>query len=35
VTLNVPIHDRDLKPGTLAAILKAAGMTVDDLRDLL
>jgi predicted RNA binding protein YcfA (HicA-like mRNA interferase family) len=35
VTLNVPIHGRDLKLGTLAAILKAAGMTVDELRELL
>lgn len=36
VTLNVPMHEgHDVKPGTLAAILKAAGMTADELRNLL
>jgi predicted RNA binding protein YcfA (HicA-like mRNA interferase family) len=36
VTLNIPAHEgRDIKTGTLAAILKAAGMTADQLRDLL
>jgi predicted RNA binding protein YcfA (HicA-like mRNA interferase family) len=36
VTLNVPSHEgRDIKAGTLAAILKAAGMTADQLRELL
>lgn len=36
VTLNVPMHvSRDVKPGTLVAILKAAGITVDELRGLL
>lgn len=31
----VPMHVRDLKPGTLKAILDAAGLTVDQLRKLL
>ena len=36
VTLNIPAHEgRDIKAGTLAAILQAAGLTVDELRDLL
>jgi len=36
VALNIPAHEgRDVKTGTLAAILKAAGMTADELRGLL
>jgi hypothetical protein len=31
----VPIHDRDLKTGTLAAVLKVAGISPDELRELL
>jgi predicted RNA binding protein YcfA (HicA-like mRNA interferase family) len=31
----VPMHSGDLKPGTLKAILEAAGLSVDDLSDLL
>ena len=31
----VPLHSGDLKPGTLRAILEAAGLGVDELRDLL
>jgi len=27
----VPYHKKDLKPGTLRAILKQAGLSVDDL----
>lgn len=30
----VPLHD-EIRPGTLASILRQAGMTVDQLRDLL
>jgi predicted RNA binding protein YcfA (HicA-like mRNA interferase family) len=33
-TVEVPMHDRDLKTGTLAAILKEAGITADELREL-
>ncbi|MDQ2909137.1 MAG: type II toxin-antitoxin system HicA family toxin [Candidatus Eremiobacteraeota bacterium] len=34
--MNVPMHEgRDVKSGTLAAILKLAGMTADELRNLL
>jgi predicted RNA binding protein YcfA (HicA-like mRNA interferase family) len=33
---NVPVHaTRDLPPGTLAAILKSAGTSADELRGLL
>jgi predicted RNA binding protein YcfA (HicA-like mRNA interferase family) len=32
--IEVPMHDRDLKPGTLEAILKEASITADELRDL-
>jgi predicted RNA binding protein YcfA (HicA-like mRNA interferase family) len=31
----VPMHGGDLKPGTLKTILDAAGLTRDQLRDLL
>jgi predicted RNA binding protein YcfA (HicA-like mRNA interferase family) len=31
----VPMHGGDLKPGTLKTILDAAGLTSDQLRDLL
>lgn len=31
----VPLHNRDLKPGTLVAILRSTGLTRDQLRDLL
>ena len=33
--ISVPVHTRDLKPGTLRAILRQAGLTPDDLRSLL
>jgi predicted RNA binding protein YcfA (HicA-like mRNA interferase family) len=32
--VTVPMHDRDEKTGTLASILKAAGLTADELREL-
>jgi hypothetical protein len=32
---SVPVHNRDLKRGTLRAILREAGLTADELRDLL
>ena len=31
----VPVHSRDLRPGTLRSILDAAGISRDDLRGLL
>ena len=31
----VPVHGRDLRPGTLRSILDAAGISRDDLRRLL
>ena len=33
--ITVPVHSRDLKRGTLRAILRQAGLTPDDLRSLL
>jgi predicted RNA binding protein YcfA (HicA-like mRNA interferase family) len=33
--LPVPVHGRELKTGTLAAILRIAGVSRDELRDLL
>jgi predicted RNA binding protein YcfA (HicA-like mRNA interferase family) len=33
--ITVPVHTRDLKRGTLRAILRQAGLTPDDLRSLL
>ena len=34
--VTVPVHgNRDLKPGTLRSILRQAGLSVDELRDLL
>jgi predicted RNA binding protein YcfA (HicA-like mRNA interferase family) len=33
--LTVPYHNRDLKQGTLRAILRQAGLTFEDLRRLL
>ena len=35
VLITVPYHNRDLKRGTLRAILRQAGLAPDDLRDLL
>ena len=35
ILITVPVHTRDLKRGTLRAILRQAGLTPDDLRDLL
>ncbi len=32
---SVPMHARDLKRGTAKAILKQAGLTEDEIRDLL
>ena len=35
-TVTVPVHaGRDLKPGTLRAIIRQAGFTVEEFRDLL
>jgi predicted RNA binding protein YcfA (HicA-like mRNA interferase family) len=35
-TVTVPVHgNRDLKPGTLRAIIRQAGFTVDEFRELL
>jgi predicted RNA binding protein YcfA (HicA-like mRNA interferase family) len=35
-TVTVPVHQgRDLKPGTLRAIIRQAGFTVDEFRKLL
>ena len=35
-TVTVPVHgNRDLKPGTLRSIIRQAGFTVDEFRDLL
>lgn len=31
----VPYHNRDLKPGTLAGILRSTGVSRDELRELL
>lgn len=31
----VPLHNRDLKPGTLAAILRTVGISREELRKLL
>jgi predicted RNA binding protein YcfA (HicA-like mRNA interferase family) len=33
--ITVPYHNRDLKRGTLRAILRQAGITPEELRDLL
>lgn len=33
--VTVPLHRRDIPRGTLAAILKDAGLTLDEFRDLL
>ncbi len=33
--VTVPMHRGDLKPGTIAGILKPAGLTADELRELL
>ncbi len=33
--LTVPVHNRELKAGTLAAILRSAGITREELRQLL
>jgi predicted RNA binding protein YcfA (HicA-like mRNA interferase family) len=35
VLVVVPVHNRDLKRGTLRAILRDSGITAEDLRDLL
>jgi predicted RNA binding protein YcfA (HicA-like mRNA interferase family) len=35
-TVTVPVHSgRDLKPGTLRAIIRQAGLSVEEFRDLL
>jgi predicted RNA binding protein YcfA (HicA-like mRNA interferase family) len=35
-TVTVPVHaGRDLKPGTLRAIIRQAGLTVEEFRELL
>jgi predicted RNA binding protein YcfA (HicA-like mRNA interferase family) len=33
--VSVPYHNKDLKTGTLAAIIKQSGMTVDEFKALL
>lgn len=33
--VSVPYHNKDLKTGTLAAIIKQTGMSVDEFRKLL
>jgi hypothetical protein len=33
--VTIPYHNRDLKRGTLRAILRQAGITPEELRDLL
>lgn len=33
--VSVPFHNKDLKPGTLAAIIAQAGLTVEEFVDLL
>lgn len=33
--LPVPVHNRELKPGTLLAILRTAGISRDEFRELL
>ena len=33
--VTVPYHNKDLKPGTLASIIKQAGMRVEEFLDLL
>ena len=33
--VTVPYHNKDLKPGTLASIIKQAGLTVEEFIDLL
>ena len=35
ILVTVPYHSRDLKRGTLSAILRQAGLTPDELRGLL
>ena len=35
ILVTVPSHNRDLKRGTLAAILRQAGLSADQLRELL
>ncbi|MHB1486962.1 MAG: type II toxin-antitoxin system HicA family toxin [Acidimicrobiales bacterium] len=34
-SVPIPLHNRDLKAGTLAAILRSTGLTRDQLRELL
>ncbi|MDT4952314.1 MAG: hypothetical protein QOJ02_452 [Acidobacteriota bacterium] len=33
--VTIPYHNKDLKPGTLASIIKQAGLTVEEFLDLL
>jgi predicted RNA binding protein YcfA (HicA-like mRNA interferase family) len=33
--IAVPVHNRDVKPGLLLSILKTAGISRDELRELL
>jgi predicted RNA binding protein YcfA (HicA-like mRNA interferase family) len=35
ILVTIPYHNRDLKLGTLRSILRQAGLTVDELHDLL
>jgi predicted RNA binding protein YcfA (HicA-like mRNA interferase family) len=35
IPISVPLHNRDMKKGTLQHILRAAGMSVDELVNLL
>lgn len=33
--ITVPYHNRELRPGTLASIIKQSGLTVEGFKDLL
>ena len=33
--VTIPVHNKDMKPGTLYSIIKQAGLTVDEFIDLL
>ncbi len=33
--VSVPYHNKDLKPGTLASVIKQAGLTVEEFVELL
>ena len=33
--LSIPFHNKDMKPGTLASVIKQAGLTVEEFVELL